>query len=150
MTTATTVAAVFVLFNCAIFAAYVITFPIEIVRMTGGTERCVLIPPIVDNFIIINVTGPTADIRTVVSRIVTERRMGEIDWRPALSRMTVVTLRTGNKVIVPPLGFAANRGYAVMTRRATFTYPLMIKGASGKGRSGVTKRAIQCSRNVIG
>ena len=136
------VAAVFILFNRAIFTAYVIPFPFEIIDMAGCAIRRVLIPAIVYGLVVIAVTRSTAEVSTVISWIFTGCRVGVIDSRPTLSRVAVDTLRVSDEVVVATLRLAADRNHTIMAGFAATIDALMIEGASGKGRCGMAERAI--------
>lgn len=144
------VAAVFILFNRAIFTAYVIPFPFEIIDMAGCAIRRVLIPAIVYSLVVISVTRSTAEISTVISWIVADCRVGVIDRRPTLSRVAVDTLRVSDEGVVATLRLTADRNHTIMAGFAATIDALMIEGASGKSRRGMAERAIQRSRNMIG
>lgn len=85
----------------------------------------------------------------MVARIVTIARVRVIDRRPALRGMAGITVGYGNKMIIWPLWFTANRRQTVMTRAATIDYALVIENAADEGRSGMTERAIERRGNVI-
>ena len=83
MTSAST--AILVLFDCAASAAIVITFTFEIIRMTGGAERCILVEgPVKSILNAIAVAAATRQYPSVVTRIITIRIMSEDGWRPAV------------------------------------------------------------------
>lgn len=150
MAASAAVAAVFILFNRAIFTADVIPFPLEIIGMAGRTERRVLIPAIVYGLVVISVTRSTAEVSTVIARIVTGCRVGVVNRRPTLSRVAVDTLCISDEVIVYTLRLTANCNHPVMAGFAAIIDPLMIEGASDKGCGGMTERAIQRSWNMVG
>ncbi len=60
------------------------------IRVTRVRVRNVLI--------VILVTGSTADVRSMVSGVVTVASMGEVDRRPALGRMADVAFLRGGKM----------------------------------------------------
>ena len=83
MTSAST--AIFVLFDCAASAAIVITFTFEIICMTGGAERCILVEgPVKSILNAIAVAAATRQYPSVVARIITIGVMAEDGWRPAV------------------------------------------------------------------
>ena len=80
-----TLSAILVLFDCAISATNVIAFTFEIIRMTGGAERCVLVEsPVKSIFNGIAVAATTRQYPSVVTRIIPIRIMSEGGWRPAV------------------------------------------------------------------
>ena len=90
---ASTLAAILVLFDRTISATYVIAFTFEIIRMTGGAEWCILVEaPVKSTFTGIAVAAATRQRPSVVTRIIPIRIMSEGGWRPAVCRMTRITL----------------------------------------------------------
>ena len=100
MAACATAAAVFVLFDGAVFSAVVIAFSIEIIGVAGSALRCVLGPAEGNVFVIVLVAGAASQACVVVTRIVAVTRVDEINWCPGLGGMTIITFRDGNKVIV--------------------------------------------------
>jgi len=142
-------AAILVLFDSAVFSTDVIAFAVEVIGMAGGTERRVLGPRECNIFVIALVTRTAGQVDTVVTRIVTAKRMREINRRPGLGGMTVIAFRDGNKVIIQALRFTTDCRRAIVAGRATTANALMIEGAADEGGGGMTERAIQAGRYMI-
>jgi len=88
-----TITAIPVLCDGSVFAANVFTFRLEIIRMTGSTEGCVLGPGIRNRSAYrTTVAGITARVPSVVSRIFPLPVMAETGGRPSVGGMTQVAL----------------------------------------------------------
>ena len=92
MTTAA--GAILVLCDRTIFAANVIPFAFEIIRVAGGAERLVLRPAIRNRIVYgTAVAGGTAWIIAVIARVV-PRGVAEVGRCPAIGGMTFVALES--------------------------------------------------------
>jgi hypothetical protein len=149
MTAVAAIAAILILRDRTVFSAKVFIFSSEIIAMASGAVGRVLGPAKRNVFVIVVVAGATAQVSAVVTRVVTVIGVREIDRRPALRGMTIITFRHGNKMIKWTLRFTANRRIAVMARRATIGNSLVIKYAADEGCGGMTDGAIQAGRYVI-
>jgi hypothetical protein len=118
---------------------------IKITGVTGSAGTRVLWPAIADILVIVGVARDTADVTIMVARIITVVWMPVINWRPAIGRVTGITIRRGNKMI-PPL---AGCPVTIVTRYTVASDTLMIPGAANKSCRGMTIMAIQVSRDVI-
>lgn len=93
MTAGTTSAAIFVLFDSAVFPANVLVFASEIIFMTGRAVGCVLRPGVYERAVDANaVTAAAPRIVSVVAWVVTLGVMAEAGWCPARCHMTPVAL----------------------------------------------------------
>jgi hypothetical protein len=82
-----------VLCDCTIFAANVIAFAFEIIRMTGSTVRSVPQPAIRNSSAYgTTVTCVTAWVVAVIAWVVSPATMAEAGRRPAVGGMTHVAL----------------------------------------------------------
>lgn len=93
MTAPAPAAAILVLFDSAVAAAVVITFPPEITLMTGSAERCVLWRRIhkwrCDGTA---VTTATPRVVSMITGVISRRTMSEVDRCPTGCGMTSVAL----------------------------------------------------------
>ena len=96
MTAPTAAAAIFVLFDSAVFSANVIAFALEITLMTAGAERCVSGRGIDKRAVhAATVAAAAPRVVPVVARIVPLGVMAEAGRRPARGEMTRVALDGG-------------------------------------------------------
>ena len=149
MATSAAAAAILVLFDGAVLAAYMIAFAPEIIGMAGGTERRVLGEGECNILVIALVASVAAQVSAVIARIAAACRVFKTDRRPRQGGMTIAAFCDGNKVSIEALGFVTCRGRAVVARRATAGNALMVEGAAGESGSAMTVGAIQAGRYVI-
>lgn len=94
MAPSTAAAAIPVLRDGTVFTTNMITFALEIIRMTGGTIRFVLGPaPGNSGADGIAVAAGTTRVIAMIARVVPVRIMAEVGRGPAVRRMAYVTLR---------------------------------------------------------
>ena len=85
--------AIFVLLDCPVFSAYVVTLAIKIIRVTGRAERLVLGPVIHKwNIDTVSVTAATPRVYSMVTRVIPLKIVTKDAWCPAVCRMTRITL----------------------------------------------------------
>lgn len=92
--------AIFILLDRTVFAAIVITLSIEVTGMTGSAIWRVPVELVRDVLIIVVMAGATSDNGVMIAGVVAGRGMSEVDGRPALGEVTVVTLSERHEVIV--------------------------------------------------
>lgn len=143
-------AAVLVLLHGPILAPSVVAFPLEVVCMAGGAVGRVLIPAIGDVFVVIPMAGKTSHIAPVVTGVVADRRVREINGRPTLGHVAVVTLGHGNEVVVRALRLATDGREPIVAAAASVRDSLVIKRGACKRRCGMAITAIERRRYVIG
>ena len=88
-----TTGTIFILFDSAVLPANMSTFPLEIIRMAGSAEGCVLGRGPGNGAANGATVAPSAPrIPSVVARIVTLGTMAKDGWCPAIGGMTHVAL----------------------------------------------------------
>jgi hypothetical protein len=138
VTAAAAPTAIFVLLDSAVLAAVMIALSLEVICMTSRTVRRVTVERISDVFIVVLMAGTTTDATIVVTRIITDGRMCEVDGRPTLREVARATLSDRYEMIVQPLWLTADGDGAIVTGAAAIGDALMIESTSRKGRSSVT------------
>ena len=122
----------------AVLAAYMFTFTLKIVGMTGRTERRVLGPSIRNHSTYrTTVTSAATRLSSVPARVVSVGVVTEIGWRPAVGAMTYVALY-GRHQVVGNRVYLAGRDSAVVTAVAvTDAGGVMSPGTAGEGCGGM-------------
>jgi hypothetical protein len=138
VTAAAAPTAIFVLLDSAVLAAVMIALSLEVIYMTSRTVRRVTVEWISDVFIVVLMADTTTDATIVVTRIITDGRMREVDGRPTLREVARATLSNRYEMIVQPLWLTADGDGAVVAGAAAIGDALMIENTSRKGRSSVT------------
>jgi hypothetical protein len=147
----TAAAAIPVLRDRAVFAADMVPLALEIIRVAGGTEGCVLGEgPGYRGAYSRAMTAVTARVPAVISRVVSVRVVTENGRCPAVRRMAYVALlgcgkMRWNRVYLAGSGTAVVAGIAIVGATG-----VVRPGAAGEAGGGMTEVTVQAGRNMRG
>lgn len=150
MAAAAASAAVLVLLHGPVLASSMVALPLEVVCMAGGAVWRVLIPAIGDVFVVVPMAGKATHVAPVVTGVIADRRVREINGRPTLGYVAVVTFGHGNEVVVRSLRLATDGRESIVTAAASIRDSLVVKRGACKRRCRMAITAIERGRYVIG